>query len=103
MPRKQKKYHYIYKTTCVITGKYYYGMHSTNNLNDEYLGSGKRLWNSINYYGKENHTKEIIEFCDNREKLILREIEYINENLLKDKLCMNLQPGGGGFFIYYQY
>ena len=67
-------------------------MHSTNNLNDEYLGGGKRLWSYINYYGKENHTKEIIEFCDNRENLILKEIEYINENLLKDKLCMNLQP-----------
>jgi hypothetical protein len=103
MPRKQKKYHYIYKTKCIITGKYYYGMHSTNNLNDEYLGSGKRLWNSINYYGKENHTKEIIEFCDNRENLILKEIEYINENLLKDKLCMNLQLGGGGGFIDYNH
>lgn len=99
MARKQKKYHYIYKTTCIVNGKFYYGMHSTNNLNDDYLGSGKRLWNSINYHGKENHIKEILEYCEDRQKLILREKEYINENLLKDKLCMNLQPGGGGGFI----
>jgi len=101
MARKQKKYHYIYKTTCIINGKYYYGMHSTNNLNDEYLGSGKRLWNSINYHGRENHVKEILEFCDDRETLISKEKEYINESLLKDKLCMNIQLGGGGGFIDY--
>lgn len=29
MARRQKKYHYIYKTTCTVNGKYYIGMHST--------------------------------------------------------------------------
>ena len=40
---KKHKYHYIYKTTCNVTGKYYIGMHSTSNLNDGYIGSGRRL------------------------------------------------------------
>lgn len=55
--RKQasrRKYHYIYKTTCTITSKFYIGMHSTDNLEDGYVGSGKRLWYSINKHGKEN-------------------------------------------------
>ena len=60
MARTQKKCHYIYKTTCSITNRFYIGMHSTDNIDDNYLGSGKRLWNSINYHGKENHKKEIL-------------------------------------------
>jgi len=96
MPRKQKTYHYIYKTTNLINGKYYIGMHSTNNLEDGYIGSGKRLWYSINKYGKDNFKCEIIEMLPNREALKRREKELVNEELLKDNMCLNLQPGGGG-------
>ena len=42
---------FIYKTTNLINGKYYIGMHSTDNLEDVYIGSGKRLWFSIKNYG----------------------------------------------------
>ena len=84
MARRQKKYHYIYKTTCLLNNKFYFGMHSTDNLNDGYLGSGKRLWYSLNYHGKENHIKEIIEFCENREILKKREKEIVNEQLLSE-------------------
>lgn len=99
MPRKQKKYHYIYKTTNNITGRYYYGMHSTDNLDDGYLGSGKRLRYSINKYGKDAHTKEILEYCNSRENLKKKEAEIVNLNEIAKEDCMNLQPGGGGGFI----
>jgi len=100
MPRKQKKYHYIYKTTCNVTNKYYVGMHSTYNLEDGYLGSGKRLRYSINKYGKENHKKIIIEFLPNKESLKEKEAEIVNKNLLNDSLCMNLTLGGNGNWEY---
>jgi len=99
MSIKQKKYHFIYKTVCLISGRYYIGMHSTDNLDDGYLGSGKRLWNSISYHGKENHKIEILEFCENRETLKLREKEIVNTDLLTEKLCMNLKLGGEGGII----
>jgi len=73
-------------------------MHSTSNLNDEYIGSGRRLWLSINKHGKENHTKEILEFLENRQALKDREHQLVNDDTLKDPMCMNLQPGGGGGF-----
>jgi len=94
MSRKAYIYHYLYKTTCKITGKFYVGMHSTSNLNDGYIGSGKLLWYSIKKHGKENHEKEILEFFSSRKDLGKREKEIVNEDFLNDPFCMNIQPGG---------
>ena len=96
MARKEKNIHYIYKTTCDVTGKWYVGMHSTNNLEDGYLGSGDRLRYSIRKYGKDKHTKEILEYLDSREELAKREREIVNKELIKEYLCMNLVVGGEG-------
>ena len=98
MPRKKSNIHYLYKTICLITGRYYIGIHSTNNLEDDYMGSGKRLRRSIRKYGVENHKKEILEFFENRELLVEREKERITPEMITDKNCMNIQPGGGGGF-----
>ena len=96
MPRKQKKYHFIYKTTNLINNKFYVGMHSTNNLDDGYFGSGKIIHYSVNKHGIENHRVEILEFLPSREELKKREAEVVNEELLADPLCMNLKFGGEG-------
>lgn len=99
MARKEKQYHFIYKTTCLLNGKYYYGMHSTDNLNDEYYGSGRRLKRSLNKYGKENHSVEILEFLLDRKSLIKREKEVVNLNEIAKEDCMNIMVGGTGGFI----
>jgi hypothetical protein len=98
MGRKQKKYHYIYKTTNLLNGKYYIGMHSTDDLNDGYMGSGRRLRYSINKYGKDKHKVEILEFVDTREELIKREEEVVNLNEIAKVDCINLRVGGTGGF-----
>ena len=98
MSRKKANIHYIYKTTCNVTGRWYVGMHSTSNENDGYLGSGKILRHSIRKYGVENHTKEILEFLPTREELVLRETEIVNKELISDGKCMNLKEGGTGGF-----
>jgi hypothetical protein len=99
MARKEKTIHYLYKTTCIITGRWYIGMHSTNNLDDGYMGSGKRLRYSIRKYGVDNHEKEILEFFENRKELAIRETEIVNSDLVKEVNCMNLVVGGGGFML----
>jgi hypothetical protein len=99
MGRKKANIHYIYKTTCNLTGRWYVGMHSTSNLEDGYMGSGTILRHSVRKHGKENHTKDVLEFCESREALVLREIEIITKELLSDGLCMNLKEGGNGGFI----
>jgi hypothetical protein len=96
MARKEKTYHYIYKTTYKNSGKYYVGMHSTDNLNDGYIGSGKIIRYAIKRYGKDNFIFEIIEFLSDRKSLIKREIEIVNKELLSDTNCVNIVEGGSG-------
>jgi hypothetical protein len=91
----QRKFHYIYRVTR-IDGKYYIGLHSTDNLDDGYFGSGQLLWKSIKKHGKEKHSKEILEFFPSRSELKIRERELVNESVLQDPLCMNLCLGGNG-------
>lgn len=99
MARKQKTIHYIYKTSCDVTNRYYVGMHSTNDLNDGYMGSGRRLRASIRKHGEDNHTKEVLEFYDSRELLIEAEKKAITPEMIGDNNCMNLMGGGEGGFI----
>jgi hypothetical protein len=99
MARKEKTIHYLYKTTCLITNRYYIGIHSTNNMGDDYMGSGLRLRRSIRKYGVENHNKEVLEFFENRDLLVEAEKKIITPEMLTDKNCMNLMAGGEGGFI----
>ena len=99
MARKERKYHYIYKITCLKNNRYYIGMHSTDNLEDGYMGGGKRIKNSVKKHGKDAHKKEILEFFESRELLRQREIELVNEELLNDPMCINLNKGGDGGWL----
>jgi hypothetical protein len=92
----RRKHHIIYKTTCLVTGKWYIGMHSTDDLEDGYLGSGQVLWKSIKKYGKDQHRCEILEHLPDRETLGLREEAILTQELRTDPLCMNLRSGGTG-------
>ena len=92
------KHYLIYKTTCIKTNKFYIGMHETFNKEDSYLGSGKILKLSINKYGKENHSKEILYTLECRDSMITKEIEVVSKELLKDPKCMNIKLGGDGGF-----
>ena len=91
----KRKYHYIYKIIR-DDDKYYIGMHSTDNLEDGYFGSGKLITRSIKKHGLDRHQKHILEFLDSRISLKEREQQIVNEDIINDIKCMNIQPGGGG-------
>lgn len=93
---KKQRFNYFYKITNNINGHYYYGIHSTNNLNDGYMGSGTRLHYAFKKYGKENFTKEIIKFFDTYKDVCEYESVVVNETLLKDDSCYNIKCGGIG-------
>ena len=66
------------------------------NLNDNYFGSGKNIRRAIAKYGKDNFTKEILEFRNTRSEIKQLEKSIVNEELLKNPLCYNIQVGGEG-------
>ena len=90
--------HFIYKTTCLVTKRYYVGMHSTLDLNDGYLGSGRVLRYSLKKYGRNEHRREILAECLDRDSLRDQERLIVNEDMINDPLCMNLRAGGDGLF-----
>ena len=96
MARKEKTYHFVYKTTNLLSGKYYIGMHSTDDLNDGYMGSGNRLRLAIRKHGKDNFKREILEYCESRKELANRESEIVNLDEIAKVECMNLTVGGEG-------
>lgn len=95
------KYHYFYKITNIYTGEFYYGVHSTNNLYDNYMGSGTRLKKLYKLFGKESFNKEILKYFDNRGDLLDYEHQIVNEKILKNPLCLNMITGGMGSYDGY--
>lgn len=89
-----KKFNYFYRTENLINGNYYYGVHKTSNLEDGYLGSGKRILMAIEKYGKENFKKEILLFFDTYNEALKYESEIVTEQLLLDSSCYNIALGG---------
>lgn len=93
-------YHYVYQTKNLINGKTYIGRHSTNNLNDGYIGSGKMLKRAIQKHGKENF--ECIPLChfDTHEESIEEEKFLVTREYCKDKNNYNIVEGGSNPIMY---
>lgn len=87
----------VYKITNKLDGKYYIGVHKTDNVDDDYMGSGKRIKSAVAKYGNDAFKKEIVEEFTTYEDAFRKEIELID---LADPLCYNLHVGGRGGFEY---
>lgn len=89
-------YYTIYKTTNKITNKFYTGMHQTNNIEDNYMGSGIALRQAIKKYDLVNFTKEILYIFPTAKEMIAKEIQIVNENFISRKDTYNMKVGGIG-------
>lgn len=94
------RYFYFYKITNLLNNHFYYGVHCTNNLNDNYMGSGKRLKYAINKYGIINFKKEILKYFNSKEEAFEYEEYIVNEELIQDPNCYNLTKGGNGSWLH---
>lgn len=97
--QKQERYGYVYKIKNNTNGKIYIGLHkhNLNELDDSYWSSGKIISRAIQKEGKSNFSREILEWCSNREILKEREIYWIDKlNARNPTIGYNLAPGGDG-------
>ena len=69
----------IYQITNLLDNKIYIGKHQTKNLDDDYMGSGRRIKASIKKHGLENFKKEILFIFDDEETMNAKEAELVSE------------------------
>lgn len=92
----------VYKTTNLLNGRYYFGVHKTENPNDDYLGSGVYIKRALEKHGRKELRKDVLFVYDetNRGAAFAKEDELIQCFRGKDSLCMNLRKGGEGGFDF---
>lgn len=90
------KYFTIYETTNLINGKKYIGMHSTNNLNDDYIGSGTIFRRAVEKYGKNNFKKEILYVFNSFNDMKDKETELVTKDIVESNEYYNMKTGGEG-------
>lgn len=91
----------VYKTTNLVNGKIYVGLHVTKDLNDEYLGSGKQIQAAVKKYGRDNFKREYIKICATPEEMYNLEAEIVNEEFVKRTDTYNMKTGGIGGWDHY--
>lgn len=89
-------YYTVYKITNLLNAKFYVGVHKTNDLEDDYMGSGTYLKRSQTKYGLDVFDKEYLTIFDNSEDMYSMEKEIVNEAFVKDPNTYNLTTGGNG-------
>lgn len=91
-----RKYNCVYMITNNVTGMMYIGCHSTDNLNDYYMGSGKNIKQDLKKYGRYNFTKEILATFDTCEEARNLEKKLVNRVWCNRTDTYNNMTGGTG-------
>jgi len=94
---EKKKHYLVYRIDDITNKKIYIGVHVTNKINDGYMGSGRALIEAQKEYGIEIFNKTILFDFENKEDMLTKEAELVNEEFVKRDDTYNLILGGGSF------
>jgi hypothetical protein len=73
---ENKQHHFVFVTICTVTGKEFVDFHSTDDMNDGFLGRTRLLLDSVEKHGKEVHERNIIEYAVDREDVEYKGAKY---------------------------
>ena len=88
--------HIGYQTICALNGHYYLGVHSTEDLDDGYLGSGLELKRAIKAHGKGAFSRHDVAFFDTRDEAYEWESRVVTPEVVADPRSYNRRLGGAG-------
>lgn len=93
-------YHYVYKIIQLSTRKEYIGIHSTDDFNDGYMGSGALIKPAVDAC-PDDFVKTIIWMCKSRQEAEELESTLVTEEYLEENFperTYNQVPGGKASF-----
>jgi hypothetical protein len=94
--QNNRKFHTIYQTTNLVNNKVYIGAHSTDDINDSYIGSGTNINRAIEKYGRESFTKTVLCVFKTPSEMFAKEKEIVTPEFLKKANVYNIVEGGYG-------
>lgn len=86
----------IYQTINPFNGHYYIGKATSSRIQRGYKGSGIRLKEAFEKYGKENFKTIVLWEFDTEDEAFKKEKEIVTPRLVLDPNCYNMQEGGSG-------
>lgn len=86
----------IYCITNEINGKTYIGQHKTDNLDDDYMGSGVYLLKAKNKHEINNFSKKILAVTETKKNIDILERVFIAMYRSEGKAEYNIADGGDG-------
>ena len=99
-PSDNRKFNYLYKITNLVNGMIYIGVHRTDNMDDDYMGSGTYVKRAIEKHGISNFQKDIIQMYDVYKDALDHEAEIVTEEFINRSDTYNIKIGGYGPCIF---
>lgn len=94
---EDRKFHYTYKVTCANNGKVFYGLNSTDDLEDGFQGAGKALYESKKHNDISSYTFELLALFPTRKEAKAAYTELKASELVNPK-----KPGEYTFHYVYK-
>lgn len=91
-----KKHYLIYQIINTVNNKIYIGKHITENIDDDYFGSGKYLKHAQKKYGLDKFVKTILFELQNKEEMDLLEKCVVTKEFCDRDDTYNINVGGDG-------
>lgn len=104
-------YNILYKTTCMVNGKVYVGVHSSKTVEDSYIGGGIKtdystglkdykdplsmpLGNCVRLYGVGAFKRVNLLYFNTVDDALIQEKRVVDHQWVRDRRTLNLKIGG---------